>query len=131
MGHIPFSDDDPSISIETQRTRGQEGCDDDHDHKSRNPKRPLAIPAWFGDMLFENRSDLGGVSDGDYVFVSHKSTPLHCGNWRKRFWLPAVKKAGLRICTFTTCVMSLPLASMKRELATKIKNAAWEQPRLS
>ena len=70
-------------------------------------------------MLFENRSDLGGVSDGDYVFVSHKGTPLHCGNWRKRFWLPAVKKAGLRICTFTTCVMSLLLASMKRELATR------------
>ena len=63
--------------------------------KSRNSKRPLAIPAWLGDILFQHLSYRGGVSDEDYVFVSPSGVPLHYSNWRKRFWLPAVKKAGL------------------------------------
>ena len=95
VGQIRFSDDDPSISIETQRTPGKNGAMVTTTTKSRNSKRPLAIPAWLGDMLFQHLSDRGGVSDEDYVFVSPSGTPLHYSSWRKRFWLPAVKKAGL------------------------------------
>ena len=114
VGHVRFSDDDPSISIETQRSRGKNGQMVTTTTKSRNSKRPLTIPAWLGDMLFTHLSDRGGVSDEDYVFVCPRH-PAALQQLEKTLLAPGGREGRVRrICPFTTCAMWRPIASMKR-----------------
>jgi integrase len=92
--HVHFGAD-AHVVIEWQRTRGKKGRMIEGETKSRNSERPLAIPVWLGDMLFDHLSARGGVGDDDYVFVAPEGGALHYGNWRKRFWLPARNRADL------------------------------------
>jgi integrase len=98
VGRVHFSDEDPRIIIEEQRTRGTKGRMVTSATKTRNSERkgrPLALPVWLGSMLYNHLSARGGVNDEDYVFVSSEGRPLHYSNWRRRVWLPAVEAAGL------------------------------------
>jgi integrase len=91
-----------TVTIDTQRTRGENGRMIQQDPKTQAGRRSLSIPGWLMNILAEHlaRRGVTGQKAEALVFVSPTGEPLHYSNWRRRVWLPALAKAGLDQLTF-------------------------------
>jgi integrase len=91
-----------TVTVATQRTRGQKGRMVEQDPKTKAGRRSFTVPEWMMTMLAEHLASRG-VNGGDpdaLVFVSPTGAPLHYSNWRRRVWLPALQTAGFADLTF-------------------------------
>ena len=91
-----------TVTIITQRTRGERGRMIEHTPKTRAGRRSLSVPGWTMTMLAEHLAHRG-LTGGDpeaLVFVSPAGDPLHYSNWRRRVWLPTVAAVGFAGLTF-------------------------------
>jgi integrase len=70
--------------------------------KSQAGYRTLAMPEQLSAMLVAHlsRQGLTGADPDALVFVSPEGGPLRYDRWRRRVWLPALRKAGLEGLTF-------------------------------
>lgn len=91
-----------TVTIDTQRTRGENGRMIQQDPKTRASRRSLSIPGWLMNILAEHLARRGVTAQKPeaLVFVSPAGEPLHYSNWRRRVWLPALAEAGLDRLTF-------------------------------
>jgi integrase len=91
-----------TVTVATQRTRGERGRMVEHDPKTKAGRRTFTLPGWMMTMLSEHLAGRG-LTGGDpdaLVFVSPEGAPLHYSNWRQRVWLPALRAAGFEDLTF-------------------------------
>jgi integrase len=60
------------------------------------------LPAALVTMLAAHLSAciLTGANESSLVFTSPDGTPLDYSNWRRRVWVPAVRKAGIPTASF-------------------------------
>lgn len=65
--------------------------------KSDAGYRTISLPERLVEVL---RFHLAGAPESDLVFPGPEGGPLHEGNYRRRQWLPAVKRAGLEPLSF-------------------------------
>ncbi|HEV2371912.1 MAG TPA: site-specific integrase [Streptosporangiaceae bacterium] len=63
--------------------------------KSEAGKRLVAIPAHIIPALRSHLADFTDTADEALVFTSPTGSPLRHGNFRRRFWLPALAHVGL------------------------------------
>ena len=64
--------------------------------KTRASIRTVALPAFLADELLQTQHV---IRPDQLVFPSPAGGPLRVSTWRRRFWAPAVGKAGLEWCT--------------------------------
>lgn len=60
--------------------------------KTRAGRRVVPIPRVVADELTKH---LHGKTSDDFVFAAPAGGPVRLGQWRQRFWNPAVRRAGL------------------------------------
>ena len=68
--------------------------------KSRASRRSVSLPAFLVDVLAEHLASTGPRLSNDLVFVGEQGAPLRASNFRRRFWLPAVKASVGLPCRF-------------------------------
>lgn len=70
--------------------------------KSKAGERPLSLPAALVTMLAAHLSacNLTGANESILVFTSPNGTPIDYSNWRRRIWVPAVRKGGVPAASF-------------------------------
>jgi integrase len=85
-----------TITIATQRTRGEKGAMVEQDPKSLRGSRTFTAPDWIMALLTERLAarSLTGADSQELVFVTPNGAPLHYSNWRRRVWVPATEAAG-------------------------------------
>lgn len=64
--------------------------------KTRASRRAVVLPASVAQALAEHISTYSGPDNTDLVFRSPEGGPMRLASWRRRFWLPAVARAGLK-----------------------------------
>jgi integrase len=91
-----------TLSVAEQLTRGTGGRSIFSSPKSHAGKRTLAMPQPLATMLGDHmaRRGLTGADLDELVFVSPQGGPLRYDRWRRRVWMPAVRRAGLEGVTF-------------------------------
>ncbi|CAN5258176.1 hypothetical protein BH20ACT3_BH20ACT3_09040 [soil metagenome] len=60
--------------------------------KTGRARRTITVPIFLADLL---AVEMAGKQPEDLVFETPGGSPLRKGNFRKRVWLPALKRAGL------------------------------------
>jgi integrase len=63
--------------------------------KTRAARRAVALPAAVAVALTEHVDTYAGGGSRDLVFRSPEGGPMRLASWRRRFWLPALARAGL------------------------------------
>lgn len=61
--------------------------------KTSGSRRTVTVPAFLVDELASHVERF--VERSDLVFTSPTGGPIHRSSWRQRFWLPAVRRAGV------------------------------------
>jgi len=91
-----------TIEIAEQTTRGEHGRAVLGTPKSAAGRRVLSAPKALLDMLAAHlaRHDLTGVDADAFVFTSPRGEPLDYSHWRRRVWLPACSRTGLKGLVF-------------------------------
>jgi integrase len=86
-----------TVHVAETIARGKKGERHFGPPKSEAGIRTLAIPAVLVEMLAEHlvRRGLTGADADALLFVAENGAPLDYSNWRRRVWLPAVKKTDL------------------------------------
>jgi integrase len=85
-----------TITIATQRTRGERGAMVEQDPKSVRGSRTFTAPDWIMDLLADHLAarSLTGADSQELVFVTPNGAPMHYSNWRRRVWVRATEEAG-------------------------------------
>ncbi len=95
--HLHLHQIKPQASIVGSLERFNNGFRYVEETKSTSGKRLVPIPAFLVEELAQH---LAAAPAGDFVFASPAGDLLHYQNWRKRYWMPAVERAGLAPLTF-------------------------------
>jgi integrase len=95
IGRIDF--EKRTLTVAEQVTRGKGGVTVVGAPKSDAGNRTMTIPEPLADLLRDHILWVGldPVEDRDeLVFASPEGEPLDYSNWRRRIWLPAVRRSG-------------------------------------
>ncbi len=96
VGRVNFMSRTPSVVIlETFTEIG--GFED---VKTPAGRRTIQLPPFLVAMLAEHLARRGSPGPDELVFVATRGGTLRATNFHRRYWLPAVAKAGLRGFTF-------------------------------
>jgi len=96
VGRIDF--ERRTLTVAEQVTRGRGGVTVVGLPKSDAGHRTLTMPEPLAELLLEHLVNVGldPIDDVDaYVFSSPDGDALDYSNWRRRIWLPAIRRAGL------------------------------------
>jgi integrase len=63
--------------------------------KTKASARTVTIPKFVAEALAEHLADAAPRARSDFVFTSRRGRPLRRTNWRRRYWLPACREAGI------------------------------------
>jgi site-specific recombinase XerD len=85
------------IKIEQGLTRDEKGAPVLGKKGSRKARpRELAITDWLADLLRDHINSLKVQTPNGWIFPDGQGGPIRYSNWRRRIWLPALDKAGLK-----------------------------------
>lgn len=88
------------VQIVNQRTRGLKGQMISGEPKWGSVRR-MAVPVQLMELIHRHLDKLGLWEDvRDPVCSSPEGEPLHYSNWRRREWVPACEKVGVKGLTF-------------------------------
>jgi integrase len=92
-------------------------------------KRTVAFPDMITPVLHWHLSCFVALGEDSLIFTSPEGTPLRRGNFRRRVWLPALRKAGLPPIHFhdlrhTGNTLTATAGANLRELMARMSHAS-------
>jgi integrase len=81
--------------LSVERSRDRDGSIRPLKGKEEGDRRTLPMPPDVVEAFLLHTTGAGPLPITGDLFITRRGTPLQYNNWRRSFWLPAVKEAGL------------------------------------